>query len=559
MIAGLSWPPRAPAEVNLSENHRLLLQAALGEGAPAAAAYKAWRSRVPLDDIDPGAYRILGHVVHTANLNRIEDPEMPRIKGVLKHTWISNMLRMRALNEAMLALQRAGIESLVLKGAALFARYPELATRLAVGDFDILVRQSDAPRAVTAMINAGFRATALRLDLFVAADFEKQHALALEHTALGGSIDLHWWPLPLWTSQEFVDELFERSEFGKLEGHGVRIPDLADHLFLTLARPDPWDGDEIFARTIETVQILRGCNGNVDWQRVVALLRRFHCGAIAGGVLALVRSELGVAVPSRVPIELQRSGSLLNRSDVAIRHKRVTERSPLERLALRTISLVRSHPKVSRSLVRTGSTLLLCPQFRGSLHRAALEELPQFPGRSAESAWKAYANRKAQFAGSHVDYVMGFSRPEDGGRWTEAYAALMTLPVAADVGTRVQVCLTVVPLLAANKRRFAFEICGGEGLVTGKVLTMADRLPARIMVEAEIIGAPGFRGVVLAFNLPDAARPSELGASDDTRALGLFVQGVEVSAGALLQAERQGLEDVGAISGTAMPGRAQWK
>jgi hypothetical protein len=197
-------------------------------------------------------------------------------------------------------------------------------------------------------------------------------------------------------------------------------------------------------------------------------------------------------------------------------------------------------------LLRTAGALALCPQFRASVHRTALEELRRFPRRSAERTWKTFTSGTPQFAGSHPDYVLGFSRPEDGGRWTEAYAAVLTLPVAAAVGTRVQVGLIVTPLLAVNKRRFAFEICGGEALVTRRVLRMGDRLPATIVVEADVIAASGFQGVVLAFNLPDAARPVELGAGGDSRLLGLLVQEVKVSAG-LAQEAAPRVQDDAAI------------
>src|SRR5260221_39744 len=81
-------------------------------------------------------------------------------------------------------------------------------------------------------------------------------AISFEHKADGGSVDLHWWPLPRWTHHQFVEELFERSEVGSLAGHFVRIPALADHLYLTLARPEAWEADEVFARAAEAIHIL---------------------------------------------------------------------------------------------------------------------------------------------------------------------------------------------------------------------------------------------------------------------------------------------------------------
>src|SRR5260370_4495924 len=205
---------------------------------------------------------------------------------------------MRALAGGYEAMDCLGSDAMVLKSAAMLARYPDVASLHTVADFDILVRRGDATKAVDAMIKAGFRTHPdFPFDLFEAADFKKLHALSFEHKAHGGSVDLHWWPLPRWTHHQFVEELFERSEVGSLAGHFVRIPALADHLYLTLARPEAWEADEVFARAAEAIHILRSCGGTLDWKRVVELCRKFHRGAMAGALPALGRSQVGLASP----------------------------------------------------------------------------------------------------------------------------------------------------------------------------------------------------------------------------------------------------------------------
>ena len=528
--------PNAAGAV-VTEHHRLLLQAALGDGAQAESAFKTWRARVPLDDIEPSAYRVLGHIVDTAIRNRVDDPEMPRIRGVLKHTWITNMRRMRALDKALYSLQCAGIQVMVLKGAALFARYPALCTQLAVGDFDIPVRPADGPRTIDTLMKAGFRPRELLPERFVAADFEKQHALSFEHNTVGGEIDVHWWPLPRWTSQAYVDELFARSELADLEGRRIKIPGLSDHLLLTLARSQLWDHDEIFTRTIETVQILRGCKGRIDWQRVAALATRFHCTTIATAILRLARSELQVSVPDAVMDELARGRSLLDKLDLAIGRRPFAERTPVAHFCQRTIGLVRSDPKLSPSLLGTARDLIAHRTFRDAVRSIAFEELPRFPGRSARRLWRAFISRNEKLATSGVDYVVGFSRPEKTGRWTDGFGAVMTVPIKAEVGSHARIGLTVRPLLTAHRRSFVTEICAGQSLLFRKVFTAADPVPARLTIKAEIVKIAAFRGAVLAFDLPDAVRLTSLGLSEDSRLLGLHVEGIEVVAPALPRIE----------------------
>ena len=513
----------------VTDNHRLLLQAALGNGPQAASAFKAWRARVPLDDIRPVAHRILGHIVDTAVRNCLDDPEMPRIRGIVKHTWVANMRRMGALRKALCALQDADIQFMVLNGAALFARYPVLCTQLAVGDFDILVRPADAQQAINVLVKSGFRPSINLLPEFlVAADFEKRHALSLEHNTVGGSIDVHWWPLPRWTSQAYVDELFARSKLAELGDRRIRIPELSDHLFLTLARSQLWDSDEVFARTIETTQILRGCHGKIDWQRVTTLAGRFHCTTIAEAILRLAQSELKVAVPSSVMDELTRRRSLLDTLDQLIGRRPFGERSPAAHFCYKAISLVRSDPELSPSLLLTARNLITRPQFRHAVRCIAFEELPRFPGRSVQSLWEAFVATHEKLATSRVDYVVGFSRPEKTGRWTDGYSAVMTVPIEADIGTHVQISLVLLPLLAhyAYRASFTTEICTGHSLLFRKVFTTTDAYPARRTIEAEVVKISEFRGAVLAFDLPDAVRLTSLGLSRESRLLGLHIQGV---------------------------------
>ena len=288
--------PNAAGAV-VTEHHRLLLQAALGDGAQAESAFKTWRARVPLDDIEPSAYRVLGHIVDTAIRNRVDDPEMPRIRGVLKHTWITNMRRMRALDKALYSLQCAGIQVMVLKGAALFARYPALCTQLAVGDFDIPVRPADGPRTIDTLMKAGFRPRELLPERFVAADFEKQHALSFEHNTVGGEIDVHWWPLPRWTSQAYVDELFARSELADLEGRKIENPGIVGS-----SAPDPG--------AIPTLGPRRDLHANHRDSANIAWLQRPHRLAAGGGAchpLSLHHNRHGHSPARTVGVASQRS------------------------------------------------------------------------------------------------------------------------------------------------------------------------------------------------------------------------------------------------------------
>jgi hypothetical protein len=191
---------------------------------------------------------------------------------------------------------------------------------------------------------------------------------------------------------------------------------------------------------------------------------------------------------------------------------------------MRTITLVQSHPGVSRSVLRTAAVALFSRRFRHAIVSAARENLPQ---QSAQSVWNTYA-AKPKFMGPPPTYLAGFSYPESGGRWTDGYSAALTLPIVSAVVGRVQIQLTVTPLLCPGRNSSKFQICAGRGLSVEKTITIADEIPARILIEADVVSTIEFHGVIVGLNLLNPARPSDLNMSEDCRLLGLFVQDVEV-------------------------------
>src|SRR5450756_2457807 len=208
----------------LDARHLMLLRAALGEGETAIAAYRGWRASEKLDDTDDTVYRILPLLLATAEKAGLRDADSPRMRGAVKHIWLTNMLRLQDLAEARTALDGAGVESLLIKGGALFARTEHIAAMRAAGDYDLQVRRRDASRAIRALTQSSFHGLGMRLDLFSESDFDRDiHAVAMSKSQPNRAVDLHWRPLPGLHDQGFVEEMFTRAETAELFGQRVRI------------------------------------------------------------------------------------------------------------------------------------------------------------------------------------------------------------------------------------------------------------------------------------------------------------------------------------------------
>jgi putative nucleotidyltransferase-like protein len=487
----------------LDPYRRLLLQAALGEGAQAAEAYRAWRASIPLDDIDFTALRVLPHLVETATRHGVDDPELPRIRGAAKHTWLRNMLRTRSLGAGLAALQNSGIDALLVKGAALFARYPQLAAFRGTGDYDVLVRQSDAPAAVAALARIGFRPDLVPVDRFTGPDFDMIHAAPLLNADTGDCIDLHWWPTPEWSDRAYVAELFAHAEPADFAGRRVRVPGLADHLFLTVTRQPP-HADEIFLRAVEAAHLLRACDGKLDWQRFLALVRRFEWAGKAAGMLALIRTEISAPVPDEVFDQLGDAPIPRVSWEATLHATPLHRRTRWHGLAIKIIDGVWYFLRIVRAAGR-----------------------PFAPSRGDEldRIWRERAARGISVEDGPL-YLEGFSFQEEHGRWTDGSLAVIAFPCDRPAGARVQVRLRINRFFSPGWWSFSFDACGGEGLARRYVLRRG-AMPAEVTVDAMVVGSDRPR-IVIVLRLLDASRYVKFEVFEDVRCLGVMIERAEI-------------------------------
>ena len=508
----------------LDARHMLLMHAALGEGQSAIDAYRAWRTSEKLDDFDDTVYRVMPLLVATAQRAEPNDPEIPRMRGMVKHIWLGNMLRIRHLAGAKAVLDSAGIDVLLIKGGALFARHEELAGLHAAGDYDLQVRRADASRAIQALMQASFQGLGMQPELFAEPDFDRDiHAVAMTKTTVDRAIDVHWRPLLTRHHEGLIDELFAHAETAELFGRSIRIPGLADHLFLAAARPEPWETKEMFLRAVEIAHLLRSCGGKLDWSRFEALVARYGMGWIVAPLLALVRDEVGAPVPAGLVERVWRHAIPGKSLELSMRRSQSERRGPWENFLLAFIESLRSE-------LRQGFSwryLLTHPQLLFRAFAASETEFPALKTRALRRLWSRYANNQTAARGGDVTFSRGFSIPEQGGRWTDAEFAVIEVAVDAPEDATIGARLSVVPFLPPGANSFKFDIFAGIGEPRHYELTSGDPMPFQLGLDALAVGGPA-RKIVIALRMPELMRPSEIGHSVDQRLLGLFVESVAI-------------------------------
>ena len=508
----------------LNPRFLMLFQAALGEGQGAIDAYRAWRASERLDAADEVVYRTMPLLVATADRAGIVDADTKRMRGVVKHVWLSNATRVRDVVEACAALKAAGIAALLIKGGALFARDASYMAKRMTGDYDLLVRRADAPRAIEVLRRAAFRSHGMRVELFSESDFDRDiHAVAMSRAGLSRAIDLHWRALFWLDDESFTDELFRNAEPASLLTHEVLIPGLAEHLAIAAMRPEPADQKEMVFRALEVVHVLQHAGAEVDWDRFRAIVTRYNGSLFAAQLLDVVARELPKLVPEGLVEQLWAYAPPGKSVEIAIRTIPRARRTQWQQFGVAFLTSLRAQFKAPFGFL----DWLKLPRAAAAAFDASLVHFPLFRNAMLKRVWQQAASATAPLRGKGVWFGQGFSIPEDEGRWTDRQFAVIAVPVEGPSQAFAAVELAVVPFLPPGADSFRFAAYGGAGEVLQVAAGRNDPMPFKLVLKAAIVGQDR-RKIVVALRMLDTGRPMDIGHSIDHRLLGLFVTSVSI-------------------------------
>jgi putative nucleotidyltransferase-like protein len=289
----------------------LVLHAALDPAPAAAAAWQRWREVVQFDEVDHGSTRLLPLVYRNLGAGAFDAEVAGRLKGLYRRSWSHNQLIFKRAAEAIAALEGAGIETLVTKGASLAAlSYGDVGVR-PMDDVDVLVPLERTTAAIDVLSAAGWKP-----------DHEDPPAWTAVHHSLGfagpdrGEVDLHWFSL--WQPASDA-ELWRASVPLELAGMATRAPCGSDQLLLACVHGTPWSPLPPFRWIADAVTVIRSAGEQLDWDRLVAEAERRRLTVAVTAALAYLGEEFGAPIPPVVLADL--------RAVPASRHERTAFRA----------------------------------------------------------------------------------------------------------------------------------------------------------------------------------------------------------------------------------------
>jgi hypothetical protein len=300
-----------------------LLAVALLDDPRAAAAWARIRPDLDLDAVDWDQHQLLPLVARGLRRSGVQDPDLPRLKGIHRLTWSRNQLLLNRTAPAIGALERAGIPTLVLKGAALALHdYDDLGLR-PMADVDLLVPYGQVPDAIGVLDAMGYQGQRVTV-----AHQRDHHGRPSEEPG-GGRIDLHWQlntalgrPGP---PQRWCDEFWAASVELEVAGQATRRLDPADQLLHVCVHGAGWDSGARLRWVADATTIVARAGPRLDWDRLVDQAVDRRVVLALRETLGYVAETFEVAVPDGV---LRRLASVPTTRRDALVHHLLTRRRP---------------------------------------------------------------------------------------------------------------------------------------------------------------------------------------------------------------------------------------
>ncbi|MBP0495020.1 nucleotidyltransferase family protein [Pararoseomonas indoligenes] len=495
----------------IPDRDRWLLEACLRPPSEARAAFAAWRDFADPAEMEGRDLRLMP-LLH-ANLRRagVKDPKLAWLGGQAKHIWLTGALRLRSLQQGLCTLEAAGIPVVLMKGAALLARWRAEAELRPMGDFDLLLPRERLRDALGALQADGWGGPAPAT--VTETDLRRFHALGVPGPSTS-LLDLHWRPAAAIGDPAHAEGVMSRAVGGTLNGMPLRIAGLTDHLFVLLAHAFH---DTVIGRhdwVAEAALLLRhGGEGTWDWPLLRGLSRRYRLEAWTSEALALVADIALLPLPRGV--------SSLPRWRLPFQNWELTRRgreteSPLAALA-------RRHGGAARGLISAGPSQP--PRERPA---SALRRVLRQAGPLADFAELRSEGFNAGQDHGGGSFVQGWSVPEPMGRWTDGDTALLVLRCLGRPGERLPLRMTLVPHVPEGAPGLAVSIWAGGEVVSRRGTEL---LPAPFAFHLE--GAlHAWRGEAILpvwFRFEGLPSIRNRVRHDWDRALGVFLQRIDAA------------------------------
>lgn len=275
--------------------------------APEDVARSSWAQWLGQSDLDTTPWAEIRAIA--ASAERIaqlapDTPDIGRIKGFRRFIFINGQRTFATVRPMLAALSEAGVDFMLLKGAARIASDSSAAAARFVGDVDVLVRFEQRERAWQVARERNWHLNR-KLSPMSGGTWEGQSSMshALEFTPSPDIdktvLDLHHYSRSLCRNLGDDDAMWANARRGRFLGLDVWLPSPTDQLRHTLThalmhashgRPIDW--------VFDSAELLSGAE--IDWNAFANETMASSTQALVGSAALLLKERLSIEVPDAV-------------------------------------------------------------------------------------------------------------------------------------------------------------------------------------------------------------------------------------------------------------------
>ena len=279
-----------------SPTQELILRAALLPDERALESWNEWKRRTNLDVIDYGSHRMVPQLYRNLQRLGVKDPMMERLKGVYRYYLYKNEILMHRLASLLSAFEEAGIETMVLKGAALIHLYYKESGVRPMLDADVLVHPRQVQHAMDVLDKLQwkpFRYLQPRMRIPIV------HSTPFEDDG-GRQLDLHW---------HLFWECFNANDSGvywknavpiQIRGAKTLALNSTDQLLHTCWHGARWNEVPPIRWVADAMAILAVSGGQIDWTSLLKKAQRHRIVLPVKDSLAYLRNKFDAPIPDHV-------------------------------------------------------------------------------------------------------------------------------------------------------------------------------------------------------------------------------------------------------------------
>ena len=281
-----------------SREQTWLLRASLQHGDAGREAWRVWRelagnAKTAMAEDRGGVKRLLPLLYSALRRNgaEVDAALLPYLKTVHAREQIRTATYLRICGEVLGALEREGIPTIVLRGAAAaVTAYDDPALRHC-HDISLLVSSEDLPRAAIALRGNGLT-SAMRDPGTFTTDFELRHESTLMvelHTQL---FEVPFYDLPM-------ADVMPRTRHVSIGGKPARVLSPTDAFLHACGHASYSPSRQTLRWVCDVWHILRR-HPELDWDLLIQTARRSRLGLPVAVTLRYLAEELGAPVPGVV-------------------------------------------------------------------------------------------------------------------------------------------------------------------------------------------------------------------------------------------------------------------